>query len=166
MAYFGTYQAEPIRAKIVPNEGIYLCKIGDITFGKTNDGAEYTRIDCVINSDGFPHVSIFLTDGESFNSMATAFYDTFEIQRGNQDVESWKGKHGYLDIRFKMKDGFKNMIPYFIKDSEGWVIGPDGKRKVNQVQAASQMYGMPPAAEKAQESYGGESQNFPDDILF
>lgn len=164
MAYFDTYQAEPIRAKIVPKEGIYLCKVGDITFGQTTDGSEYTRIDCIINSDGFPHVSIFLTAGESFNAMATAFYDTFGIPRGDQNVESWKGKRGYLDIKFKMKDGFKNMIPYFVRDSDGWVTAPNGAKptaQIAQAQKPVQTY------VQQEESYGGsQSQDFPENIPF
>ena len=98
MAYFEDYNAEPLRANIVPKEGIYLCKISDVVQGQMDDGKRYVQVKCLVKSEGTPVVSIFLTEGNNFNGNLTAFYDTFNIDRGNMYTDSWKEKRGYLKI--------------------------------------------------------------------
>ena len=120
--YFEDYSAKPIQANIVPKEGRYEIKVNEIYFNKKEDPKRYTRVDCIVNAPGYPHISIFLTEGPSFDAQATAFYDTFNIQRGNTDMNAWKGKKGWIDITIKTKDGYQNMIPHYILDSNGYVM--------------------------------------------
>lgn len=124
MAYFEDFQPEAIRAKIVPKEGVYLCKVSEITQGNLEDGRRYVRVQCVVNSEGHPIVSLFLTEGESFNGNLTAFCDTFSIQRGNYDFDAWKDKRGYLKILLQKKGEYTNMVPRYILDENGYVVRP------------------------------------------
>lgn len=128
MAYFEDYNAEPLRANIVPKEGIYLCKISEIVQGQMDDGKRYVQVKCLIKSEGTPVVSIFLTEGNNFNGNLTAFYDTFNIERGNMNVESWKDKRGYLKISLVKKGEYTNMVPRYILDENGYVKHPQGQQ--------------------------------------
>lgn len=128
MAYFEDYNAEPLRANIVPKEGIYLCKISEIVQGQMDDGKRYVQVKCLIKSEGIPVVSIFLTEGNNFNGNLTAFYDTFNIERGNMNVESWKDKRGYLKISLVKKGEYTNMVPRYILDENGYVKSPQGQQ--------------------------------------
>ena len=121
MAYFEDYNEEPLRANIVPKEGIYLCKISEILQGTMDDGKRYVQVKCLIKSEGTPIVSIFLTEGNNFNGNLTAFYDTFNIERGNMNIESWKEKRGYLKICLVKKGEYTNMVPRYILDENGYV---------------------------------------------
>lgn len=157
MGYYESYQAQPVRYNLVPNEGRYQIKIDKVMESEPGTSPRYTRIDCVINADGRPHISLFLTEGQNFNGNATAFFDTFGITRGNFDYNSWLGIKGWIDITFKKKDGFTNMVPHYILNEEGYVVRPGnnyGNNGSQQVKAQSQPYKAP------------ESQELPDDIPF
>lgn len=124
MAYFESYKQESIKPRRVPHDGDYLCMVIGVKFGNTKDGARYTQITCKIKSDGEPRVSLFLTEGDNFNAKATAFYDTFGIDRGNENTKSWIGKKGYLHIALVQKDGYTNMQPSYILNEDGYVCQP------------------------------------------
>lgn len=110
--YFNDYKEEPILPKAV--EGRYETKINDIQPGNMKDGTPFTRVDLIINAQGYPHVSLFLTSGANFNAHFTAFCDTFGIPRGNSNFESWKGKKGWLDISIVEKTGIETCaLPTF-----------------------------------------------------
>lgn len=128
MAYFEDYVSEPLRANIVPKEGIYLCKINEIVQGTMEDGKRYVQVKCLIKSEGTPVVSIFLTEGNNFNGNLTAFYDTFNIERGNMSIETWKDKRGYLKICLVKKGEYTNMVPRYILDENGYVKHPQAQQ--------------------------------------
>lgn len=128
MAYFEDYNAEPLRANIVPKEGIYLCKISDVVQGQMDDGKRYVQVKCLVKSEGTPVVSIFLTEGNNFNGNLTAFYDTFNIDRGNMHTDSWKEKRGYLKICLVKKGEYTNMVPRYILDENGYVKHPQSQQ--------------------------------------
>lgn len=128
MAYFEDYNAEPLRANIVPREGIYLCKISDVVQGQMDDGKRYVQVKCLVKSEGTPVVSIFLTEGNNFNGNLTAFYDTFSIDRGNMHTDSWKEKRGYLKICLVKKGEYTNMVPRYILDENGYVKHPQNQQ--------------------------------------
>lgn len=130
MAYFEDYVSEPLRANIVPKEGIYLCKINEIVQGTMDDGKRYVQVKCLIKCEGTPVVSIFLTEGNNFNGNLTAFYDTFNIERGNMSIETWKDKRGYLKICLVKKGEYTNMVPRYILDENGYVKHPQGQQPI------------------------------------
>ena len=120
------YAAESIKANIVPCEGDYHLRIEKVETGtiEAKDGEpakRYFRIDCLIAAEGYPHVSIFLTEGKNFNANATAFFDTFGIQRGNWNYEEWKMLEGWMHIELKKNGQYTNMVPRYILNSDGYV---------------------------------------------
>lgn len=132
MAYFEDYQPQALRANIVPKEGIYLCKISEMTQGTLEDGRRYVQVKCIINCEGKPIISIFLTEGNNFDGNLTAFYDTFGIERNNMSFESWKDKRGYLRILLQKKGEYTNMVPRYILNDEGYVERPRQNNSFNQ----------------------------------
>ena len=81
MGYFNTYQRKAIQAGIVDQEGDYQVKITEVTPGTINDprngDKQYVQVKCLVNHKALPTISIFLTEGESFDGNFTAFCDTF-----------------------------------------------------------------------------------------
>lgn len=134
MAYFEDYIPDAIRANIVPKEGIYLCKIAEITTGTMDDGKRYTQVKCLIKSEGNPMVSIFLTEGNNFNGNLTAFFDTFQIPRNEYNFDAWKDKRGYLKINLVKKGEYTNMVPRYILDENGYVKRPSANQQQTQRQ--------------------------------
>lgn len=130
MSYFDTYHEESIKPRRVPKDGDYYCMVLGVKFGNTKEGARYTQIICKIKSEGEPRVSIFLTEGDNFNSKATAFFDTFGIERGDDNTANWIGKRGYLHISLVQKDGYTNMQPSFILNEDGYVCQPGHEHDV------------------------------------
>ena len=61
------------------------------------------------------------------------FFDTFNLPRGDQNCESWRGKRGVIHINLAKKDGYTNMIPRYILDENGYV------KKSNNLQPAAPM---------------------------
>ena len=168
--YFEDYKAEAIKPRMIAKEGVYLCKVGEITPGKTTDEngntTRWTRIDLIINAEGQPHTSLFLTEGKDFDAKCTAFYDTFGIPRGSCNFEEWKDRRGYMDIKLRKKDGYTNMVPYFVLDENGWVKKPQQQAQPVQQQYAPQPQRPAQYSQPQQQSYGGSDQGFPDDIPF
>ncbi len=151
------YTAEPIKAAIVEREGDYQLKVTEVTMGKTKDNLQYYRIKCLINATGFPEVSVFLTEGLKFNSNATAFFDTFDIERGNFDTNSWIGHKGYMHIQLKQGEKYMNMIPLYILDDNGWVKKASG---------SNQSFQPTERAGNYTKSESSSSGNIPDEIPF
>ena len=120
---FEGYEPEPIKKRIVP-EGDYTVKVKNVTFNTMKKDGEadtaYIRVECVINYEGFPEVSIFITKNKSFNSVLTAFYDTFGIQRGDYNFNNWMNRCGVIRIKHKQKGEYVNMDPQFILDDAGY----------------------------------------------
>lgn len=157
MSYWeNDYKPEPYIAKEVPAEGIYYCKVNEVTYGN-KDGKRWTKIDLIIKSDGRPHVSLFLTEGENFNQQCTAFWDTFGITRGEKETKNWIGKYGYMNIKFRFKDGYKNMVPYYIYDENGWVKKPTASH--------SQPQNAQPPVQQAPQQYQDYDNLSPDDDI-
>lgn len=156
--YFESYREEAILPKTV--EGRFETKVNDVQPGTMKDGTRFTRVDLIINAQGYPHVSLFLTDGPNFNAHFTAFCDTFGLPRGNQNFEQWKGQKGWLDISVVEKDGYKNMRPSYILDENGWVVRPNNTQPQ---QAAPQQPQYNPAPQQPQ-MYGAMSEG--EDIPF
>jgi len=120
--YFENYQPENIKPSVVKQEGEYQVKIDNVECGQTNDGVRWTRIICVVLAEGAPRVSLFLTEGKNFNATATAFYDTFNIPRGDTNPASWRGKTGRIKIFLGKKNGYTEMYPRYILDENGFVV--------------------------------------------
>lgn len=122
MSYFGDYQRKAIQVGVVDQEGDYQVKITEVGEGQLTDPQKgpkrYVQVKCVVNYKTFPSVSIFLTEGDSFDGNFTAFCDTFGIN-SQADANSWIGKTGWIHILLKKKDGFTNMVPR-------WLLGEDG----------------------------------------
>lgn len=127
----GGYQPEAIKPNIVEREGNYWLKIVNVTTGNIQPKAagdmakRYFQIECIINAPGTPKVSIFLTEGPKFNAHATAFFDTFSIQRGDFNSNDWIGRTGMMKIELKQKGEYMNMDPRYILDENGYVILPN-----------------------------------------
>lgn len=125
MGFMNEYQPDTIRMNVVPKEGRYSLRIEKVTEGQSEkDGktTRYIRIECIVNSEGFPPLSLFLTEGESFNSNATAFFDTFNLNRSDFAFSHWIHARGNVDISLKKNDrGFINMIPHYIWGDDGFV---------------------------------------------
>lgn len=50
----------------------------------------------------------------------TKFFDSFSIQRGNFDFDSWVGKTGKITVRQqKNNDNFKEIVPYAMQKTSG-----------------------------------------------
>lgn len=154
MGYFESYQAEAFKPNIVDKEGRYEIKVDKVLFSGPQDEKRYTRIDCIIRAAGYPHISLFLTEGKSFNATLTAFYDTFNIPRGSSNTDEWIGAKGFIDITFKEKDGYKNMIPHYITGPDGYVVRP-GQTVQQQNSPAI------PMQQQVAQVFGGEA--LPDD---
>lgn len=121
------YREEAIKPNIVEHEGNYQLKVAGAKIGsfegKNGEASKrYYQVDCIINAPGFPHVSIFLTEGNSFNAVATAFFDTFGIAYGNFNYSSWTGHKGWMYIGLKKKGEYTNMEPRYILDDNGRVM--------------------------------------------
>lgn len=121
------YHEEAIKPNIVDHEGNYQLKIAGAKTGsfegKNGEPAKrYFQVDCIINAPGFPHVSIFLTEGKNFNAVATAFFDTFGIQYGNFNYNTWINLKGWMRIELKQKGEYINMDPRYILDENGRVM--------------------------------------------
>ena len=124
-----SYQTSCIKPAIVPKEGIYAIKITNASIGTMDDGKRFIRVETIVNSEGFPALSLFLTEGEKFNGVATAFFDTFNLQRNTWNFETWKGATGYVNIKLKEKNGYMNMIPSYILDENGFVVRKDSYKQ-------------------------------------
>lgn len=156
MAYFENYNPAPLRANIVPKEGVYLCKVDEVVQGTMDDGKRYVQVKCLVKSEGTPVVSIFLTEGANFDGNLTAFYDTFAIPRGSMDSNEWKGKYGYLKITLVKKGEYTNMVPRYILDEYGYVKKPAGQhtqQTANPIQTSAGYGEMRP-------SDGGELEDY------
>lgn len=121
MGGFNNYQPKAITPGYVDHEGDYEVMILGLREGRTPDGAYYKQVVCKINFPGEPKISIFLTEGNNFDGQFTAFCDTFGLQRGDQNFNSWTGKRGWIHIMLTKKDGFTNMVPRWILDENGYV---------------------------------------------
>lgn len=133
-----TYAEEAIKPKRVEQEGVYQLKVAEVTTGTTKpkEGTnespkKYFKIKCIINYPGYPDVSVFLTEGDTFNANATAFFDTFNLQKGNFNYQSWINAVGYMKIELRKKGEYVNMEPRYI-------LGPDGRVVRQNVQAPAQ----------------------------
>lgn len=122
MSYFGDYQRKAIQSGVVDQEGDYQVKITEVGEGTLNDPKtgtkKYVQVKCLVNHANRPTVSIFLTEGDSFDGNYTAFCDTFGINPQG-DPNAWIGRTGWIHINLKKKDGFTNMVPR-------WLLGEDG----------------------------------------
>ena len=118
---FNGYKPEAIKASIVEKEGEYDLKIEQIIKDSMQDGTEFIQVTCVIRAPGYPRINLFLTEGRNFNSLCTAFFDTFGIERGNFIFNTWKGHKGRLKITLKQKGEYMNMIPHYLVNSDGYV---------------------------------------------
>lgn len=152
MSFMDNYQASGIKPAIVPKEGVYAVKITNASVGTMEDGKRFIRVETIVNADGFPALSLFLTEGEKFDGVATAFFDTFSLQRNTWNFATWKGATGFVNIKLKEKNGYMNMIPSYILDEHGFVV-----RRQPQAQA------QPQQQQQYQEQY---SSDIPDDIVF
>lgn len=164
MGYFGDYQRKAIAPGYVDKEGDYELKIVNIKTGEI-DGPEgkkrYTQVECEINWGEKPHVSIFLTEGKTFDGNFTAFCDTFGIDPAGRDFRAWIGKRGYCHILLKQKDGFTNMVPRWIL-RDGYVMdevkeAANGGLNKGQAQQPQQEY---------QQDFGIMDNDFPEEIPF
>lgn len=128
MAWVNDYQPEAITPNIVERDGDYMLKIMDVSTGtipanpeKNQPEKRFYRVECMIAAKGYPKVSVFLTEGKNFNAIATAFFDTFNINYGNWNTEEWKGREGAMHIAITEKNGRKEMFPTYIVDASGRV---------------------------------------------
>lgn len=155
---FDGYEPEPIKKRIVP-EGDYTVKVKNVTFQTMHKDGEpdtaYIRVECVINYEGFPEVSIFITKNKSFNSVLTAFYDTFGIQRGDFNFNNWMNKIGVVRIKHKQKGEFTNMDPQFILDENGYAHHQTGNAGGN-----VQNQPMPQQVNTVSNMFGGDEDQF------
>jgi len=164
MGYFNNYQEAAIQAGYVDHEGDYEVMILGTKDGTTGDGTQYKQVQCKVNAPGEPPISIFLTDGKNFNGNFTAFCDTFGLPRGNTDFASWRGKRGVIHIMLTKKDGFTNMVPRWIIDEHGYVVGrgkPVEPQQNYQAPVASVQKAGPNGREH--EMYGQTTQQQEDD---
>lgn len=131
------YQATNIKAKTVSCEGDYVLRIDGVTDGVTDakdksgspvfdeDGEKkqlhFTRVTCSVKAEGFPQLSIFLTEGPNLSGELTAFFDTFLISRGDFNYQHWIKHYGRMHILLKQKDGFVNMVPRYLLGDDGYV---------------------------------------------
>ena len=134
MSFMDSYQSSNIKPAVVPKEGVYAVKITNASVGSLEDGKRFIRVETIVNSDGFPALSLFLTEGEKFNGVATAFFDTFNLQRNTWNFATWKGATGYVNIKLKEKNGYMNMIPSYILDENGYVVRKDSFQQQQQQQ--------------------------------
>lgn len=158
------YKAEPIKPNTVKEEGIYTVKIMNVsqnTMQKDGKDAQYIKADCMINADGFPSIALFITEGRSFNSVATAFFDTFGIPRGDFTFNDWIGKKGKIRISLKKKGEFLNMVPTYLLDENGYVT-----REAQVPQNQQQIQQQRSNASQAQYQSAPEGMQIPDDIPF
>ena len=146
MAWVNDYQPEAITPNMVEREGDYMLKIMETTTGvisakpeRNESEKRYYRVECIIGARGYPKISIFLTEGKNFNSIATAFFDTFGIAYGNWNTEQWKGLEGAMHISITEKNGRKEMFPTYIVDGNGRVV----RRMAPQSQPMSAPQPMP-----------------------
>lgn len=152
MGYFGDYNREGIQAGVVDQEGDYQVKIVEYTQGQINDPKEgqkqYTQVKCLVRHKAYPTISIFLTEGKTFNGNFTAFCDTFGIDP-RESMEAWIGRTGWIHINLKQKDGFTNMVPR-------WLLAEDGYVRREVAAAANQGTNrqQQPVRQAPQESYG------------
>lgn len=148
MAWVNDFHEEAIKPNIVEKEGIYQLKINEVTTDKipakgNEPEKKYFKADCIINAPGFPHVSVFLTEGRNFNAHATAFFDTFQIPYGDFNSQDWIGHVGWMQILLKKNGEYLNMEPRYILDDNGRVMKPAPAQP--QVQSAPQNPPSPPA---------------------
>lgn len=145
-----TYQPAAFQPRIVETEGDYRLKIESVTTGTMdakpdkNEGPKrYYKVECCINAKGYPHVSIFITEGKNFDATATAFFDTFGIQYGNWNIEQWRGHEGNMHISLFEKNGYKDQRATYILNSDGRVpIPPQSmQRPVQQTMGNGYQYG-------------------------
>lgn len=129
------YTPEAIRANTVKAEGIYQLKVMNVKTGSMKPkngeqyGKKYFQVECIINAEGYPKVSVFLTEGPGFNGEATAFFDTFGIRRGNFNAEEWRDHIGLMFIKLETKDGYTNMRPRYNLDANGNYINPNTQQQ-------------------------------------
>lgn len=149
MAWVNDYQPEAITPNIVERDGDYALKILDVTTGtipanpeKNQPEKRFYRVECMIAAKGYPKISVFLTEGNNFNAIATAFFDTFGIAYGNWNTEMWKGLEGAMHIALTQKNGRKEMLPTYIVDGNGRVV----RRMAPQSQPMSAPQPMPQQA--------------------
>lgn len=132
--WIDSYQPDNIKPGTVKQEGDYEVMILGVKSGTISEsGKRFLQIMCKIRAEGEPRISLFLTEGPNFNATATAFFDTFNLPRGDQNCESWRGKRGFIHINLAKKDGYTNMIPRYILDENGFV------KKSNNLQPAAPM---------------------------
>lgn len=154
---YENYKAEPIKPNTVKEEGIYTVKITNVsesTMQKDGKEAKYIKADCMINSDGFPTIALFITEGRNFNAVATAFFDTFGIPRGDFTFNDWLGKKGQIRISLKKKGEFLNMVPTYLLDENGYVTRNFSSQQKPQSNNAAQYQPAP------------DNMQIPEDIPF
>ncbi len=121
MGMFDGCKPEPIRKSVVEKPGDYWLRILDVQTGNSpRDGAFYIRVTCGVIGYTGVNASVFLTQGLSWNSQLTAFFDTFGIRRFEENFSAWKGSVGKMHIELSQKDGYTNMKPTFILDDAGY----------------------------------------------
>lgn len=163
MSYFENTQRKAIEPSYVDQEGDYQVKITGYdqgTLEKDGITQRYTRVTCLVNYKTRPSISIFLTEGKSFDGNFTAFCDTFGIVP-EMSFDQWIGKKGYVHIMLKKKDGFTNMVPRWILNEQGYVM--DEVKAAANKDARQQ---QPSQAPQAQQPYGNYSNDDLGDIPF
>lgn len=133
MSYFGDYQRKAITPGNVDQDGDYEVTIIGTKQGElTNDRGKqrYVQVECSVAHKNNPKISIFLTEGPSFDGNFTAFCDTFGISPNCKTFDEWKGKRGWIHIVLKQKGDFINMIPRWILGDDNYVL-EDVRRAAN-----------------------------------
>lgn len=139
MAYFENYEKKPITPGYVEKEGVYELVIQSVREDVIQEkNTRFLQVECQINAKNYPHVSIFLTEGDNFNGNLTAFIDTFGIN-DYRNPNTWINHSGFVFIKLGEKNGYKTMTPRYILDQQGFVT-EEIKSKANAVNRQNQQH--------------------------
>lgn len=138
--FINDYQYEQGSTSFSCEEGEQFLRVEGAEITRSKTGKQMLVVAfSVSNSNGVLYKENFV-EGDFFNKSMSRFFDAFQIQPGNFNLQQWKGKQGramfqkkteeYQDASGNWKQAVKTKLVYFIMPNSAQQVQPQAQRQV------------------------------------